>query len=194
MILSGGFDPVHKGHVRMFKAAKNMARKVIVGLNSDEWLVRKKGKAFMNFAERAEIVKEFYSVDEVVMFNDKDNSAIDLLIRIQRLYPECSIAFGNGGDRTIDNIPEKGFCEAYNIDMVWQVGGGKVQSSSDLIKNSEDIEPEIDPDDALKLAEIYRNKMKAVQDQNFEQAADLRAQERIILDKYNLTYVPTKLK
>lgn len=134
MILSGGFDPVHKGHVRMFKAAKNMARKVIVGINSDEWLVRKKGEVFMNFAERAEIIKEFYSVDEVMMFNDKDNTAIDLLTRVQRLYPECSLAFGNGGDRTDKNTPEKGFCDAYNIDMIWHLGGGKVQSSSNLLE------------------------------------------------------------
>lgn len=136
MILSGGFDPVHKGHVRMFKAAKNMARKVIVGINSDAWLVRKKGKAFMNFAERAEIVNAFKYVDEVMMFSDLDETAIELLTHIQRLYPNCSIAFGNGGDRTDSNTPERGFCNAYNIDMVYQLGGGKVQSSSELVENA----------------------------------------------------------
>jgi D-beta-D-heptose 7-phosphate kinase/D-beta-D-heptose 1-phosphate adenosyltransferase len=136
MVLSGGFDPVHKGHVRMFKAAKNMAHVVVVGINSDNWLVRKKGKAFMNFAERAEIIEAFRCVDEVMPFNDDDNSAMDLLVKVHSLYPTKSIAFGNGGDRTADNIPEKGFCQAYKIDLIFQLGGGKVQSSSTLIKES----------------------------------------------------------
>ena len=137
MILSGGFDPVHKGHVRMFKGAKAQAHKVIVGANSDGWLVRKKGKIFMNWAERAEILKAFKYVDEVVAFNDEGGDAMDLLTRVQRLYPECSIAFGNGGDRTSSNIPEKGYCESYKIDLCFNVGGGKVQSSSTLIQDSE---------------------------------------------------------
>ncbi len=135
VILSGGFDPIHKGHVRMFKAAKNMAYKVIVGCNTDEWLVKKKGKAFMNYAERSEIVKAFKYVDEVMAFNDGDGSAIDLVMRVQGLYPTFSIAFGNGGDRTEKNTPEKGFCESYNIDMLYHVGGNKVQSSSELIEH-----------------------------------------------------------
>lgn len=136
MILSGGFDPLHKGHVRMFKAAKNMAEKVIVGINSDKWLVNKKGKAFMNWSERAEILRSIRYIDEVMSFNDDDNTAMDLLIRVQRLYPECSLAFGNGGDRTEENVPEKVYCKAYNIELVWQVGGGKIQSSSKLIDAS----------------------------------------------------------
>jgi len=137
MILSGGFDPVHKGHVRMFKAAKNQAHKVIVGANSDAWLVRKKGKIFMNWAERAEILKAFKYVDEVVSFNDEGGDAMDLLTRVQRLYPECSLAFGNGGDRNSGNIPEKGFCNVYKIELCFNVGGGKVQSSSTLVLDSE---------------------------------------------------------
>jgi cytidyltransferase-like protein len=137
MILSGGFDPIHKGHVRLFKAAKNMAYKVIVGLNSDKWLVRKKGKCFMNWAERAEILRGFMYVDEVMPFNDEDDTAMDLLVRIQRLYPECSLAFGNGGDRTERNTPERAYCEAYSISLQYHLGGGKVQSSSELITTSE---------------------------------------------------------
>jgi len=133
IILSGGFDPVHKGHIRMFKAASNMAHKVIVGINSDAWLVRKKKYAFMNYAERAEIIFAFRYVDQVMQFSDTDGTALDLLARVQRLYPDCSLAFGNGGDRTEDNTPEKGFCRAYSIDMIWKLGGSKVQSSSNLI-------------------------------------------------------------
>jgi D-beta-D-heptose 7-phosphate kinase/D-beta-D-heptose 1-phosphate adenosyltransferase len=136
VILSGGFDPVHKGHIRMFKAARNMAHKVIVGLNSDAWLVRKKKKAFMNFAERAEIISAFRDVDQVMQFNDDDETALDLLARVQRLYLECSLAFGNGGDRNEENTPEKGFCHAYNIDMLWKLGGSKVQSSRAIISQN----------------------------------------------------------
>lgn len=135
VVVSGGFDPVHRGHVRMFNKAKELGHKIIVGLNSDVWLVRKKGKSFMNFSERAEILKSFRCVDEVMSFSDDDNSAINLLMRVQTLYPECTIAFANGGDRVEENTPEKGFCNAYNIDMIWGVGGTKIQSSSDLINS-----------------------------------------------------------
>lgn len=137
VVVSGGFDPVHKGHVRMFKAAKNMGHKVICGLNSNQWLVNKKGKAFMSFAERAEILEAFKYVDDVMSFKDDDaGSAIELLTRVHSLYPECSIAFANGGDRTNKNTPEMGFCSAYNIDMIWNIGGGKIQSSSELINKA----------------------------------------------------------
>jgi cytidyltransferase-like protein len=134
VVVSGGFDPVHKGHVRMFEAAKQLGYKVIAGANSDAWLVRKKGKAFMNFAERAEIIRAFRAVDEVLPFNDDDDTAINLLVRVQTMYPDCTIAFANGGDRVDGNTPEAGFSSAYKIDMLWNVGGGKIQSSSDLIK------------------------------------------------------------
>jgi len=136
MILSGGFDPVHKGHVRMFKAAKEMAHKVILGINSDDWLVRKKGKSFMTEEERWEILSAFKYIDEVVTFDDADDTATSLLLKIKKLYPTSTIAFGNGGDRVIDNTPEKQFASAYDIDMVYNLGGEKIQSSSDLIKNN----------------------------------------------------------
>ena len=183
MILSGGFDPVHKGHVRMFKAAKNMAYKVIVGANSDEWLVRKKGKAFMNWSERAEILKAFKYVDEVFPFGDKDDTAMELLVRIKNLYPECSLAFGNGGDRGAGNTPEKGYCEAFNIDMVYHVGGGKVQSSSDLISSSDYPADYIDlsEEDKKKANEFRLKKIEAVKNQNFEEAANYRMKEREVL-------------
>ncbi len=140
VIVSGGFDPVHKGHVRMFRAAKNLGHKVICGANSDKWLVNKKGKAFMSFAERAEILKEFESVDEVMAFkDDSEGSAINLLTQVQQLYPNCTIAFANGGDRTAKNTPEQGFCNAYNIDMIWNIGGGKIQSSSELLEKANQL-------------------------------------------------------
>ena len=138
VIVSGGFDPLHKGHIRLFKAAKNRAHKVILGLNSDNWLVMKKGKSFQNWAERAEILRELSSIDEVMSFNDSDGTALDLLVRVQRLYPELSIAFANGGTRNSQNTPEAGFCAAYQIELLFNMGGSKVQSSSELINKIKD--------------------------------------------------------
>lgn len=139
VVVSGGFDPVHQGHVKMFKAAKAMGRRVFCGLNSDRWLVEKKGFTFMNWKERAYILSAMYCVDEVIGFDDRDGTAVDLLVRIQRLFPESTIAFANGGDRTNENTPEQGFCDAYNIDMLWDIGGGKIQSSSDLVERAQNL-------------------------------------------------------
>jgi D-beta-D-heptose 7-phosphate kinase/D-beta-D-heptose 1-phosphate adenosyltransferase len=137
VVVSGGFDPVHKGHIRMFKAAKSLGHKVVCGLNSDQWLVNKKGRAFMSFSERAEILESIRYIDDVLSFkDDSEGSAIELLIRVHSLYPEKSIAFANGGDRVDGNTPEKGFCNAYSIDMLWNMGGGKIQSSSELIEKA----------------------------------------------------------
>ena len=138
IVLSGGFDPVHKGHVRMIQAASENCEMLIVGVNSDEWLRRKKGKEFMSFIERVEIMSAFRGVGYAVGFNDDDNSASDLIQKIRGLYPDASIAFANGGDRLHDNIPEVQTCVDNNVEMLWNVGGGKIQSSSDLIKRSQE--------------------------------------------------------
>src|SRR6056297_2164828 len=97
MILSGAFDPLKIGHIQLIKAAKALAYKVIVGINSDEWIVRNRANLISNFKERSIIVSYIKSVDEIMRFNDKDDTAIELLTRVQKLYPECNIAFGNGG-------------------------------------------------------------------------------------------------
>ena len=139
IILSGGFDPVHKGHVRMFKAAKEYPARVIVGANSDEWLIRKKGKPFMDWNERKEILDSMKYIDQVLSFNDKDDSACDLIRKVKELYsasPGVELYFGNGGDRTDSNSPEVDYCNKNGIELLWGVGGGKIQSSSDLIKKS----------------------------------------------------------
>lgn len=133
VVVSGGFDPLHKGHIRLFKAAKSLGHKVILGLNSDKWLVEKKGKVFMNWSERAEILRALSDVDEVLSFDDRDGTALGILVRVKQLYPECSLVFANGGQKTAENVPETGYCNAYKIDMMFNMGGGKVQSSSNLI-------------------------------------------------------------
>ena len=134
IILSGGFDPVHKGHIRMFKNAKDLGN-VIVGLNSDDWLIRKKNKFFMSFSERKEILESIKYIDSVISFNDADDTACDLISNIYgKFNSSFHVYFGNGGDRTNDTTPEVNYCSKNNIEMLWGLGGEKIQSSSDLLK------------------------------------------------------------
>ena len=135
IILSGGFDPIHKGHIRMFKEA-SLNGMVVAGLNSDQWLIRKKGKFFMPFVERKEILESIRYIDLVKSFNDSDDTACSLINKINNEYSDnYNIFFGNGGDRTNQTTPEIKFCNDNNIDLIWGLGGGKIQSSSDLLKN-----------------------------------------------------------
>lgn len=125
--VSGGIDPIHVGHVKMIRDASKLGR-VIVILNSDEWLMRKKGYVFMPWLERKEIIESINGVYEVVAVDDSDGTVCAALREIRPDY------FGNGGDRTDQNTPEKQLCEDLGIEMVWGLGGGKIQSSSDLVK------------------------------------------------------------
>ena len=128
--VSGGFDPIHIGHVRMFKEARALGDRLVVILNNDNWLVAKKGFAFMPETERAEIIREFPFVDEVIITghtaHDPDRSVCR---ELAALRPQI---FANGGDRKqIEDIPEAAVCAEYGIEMIFNVGfGGKVQSSS----------------------------------------------------------------
>lgn len=126
IMVSGGFDPIHVGHVRMIREAARLGN-VIIAANSDAWLMRKKGYVFMPWNERAEILSSFKGVQEVVPVDDTDGSVCEAL---RRLKPDM---FGNGGDRTNKNTPEMDVCEELGIEMVWELGGGKIQSSSDLV-------------------------------------------------------------
>jgi len=119
-------DPIHFGHVRMIQEAAQFGE-VIVILNSDEWLMRKKGFVFMPWEERAEIIESIKGVRKVVRVDDSDGSVCEALRREKPTY------FANGGDRTNKNTPEMEVCTDLGISMLWGIGGGKIQSSSDLV-------------------------------------------------------------
>ena len=138
IIVSGGFDPVHKGHMRMFREAANLGHQVIVGLNSDEWLTRKKGKPFMKWEERAEILESCKFVTQVMSMNDSDDTANDIIKQVSDIYRGYNIYFANGGDRGKGNVPEMSVCKELGVVMLWGIGGGKIQSSSWLIDGGKD--------------------------------------------------------
>jgi len=139
VIVSGGFDPLHVGHVRLFNDASKLGE-LIVLLNSDAWLKNKKGYNFMSWEDRKEIIENLGCVSEVIGFEDDElTSCIDGLRKVGEKYPDYDITFANGGDRTRENIPEVPTCEKYGIKMVWNIGGEKARSSSELVENAEKI-------------------------------------------------------
>ncbi len=131
--VSGGFDPLHVGHVRMFREARELGDKLVVILNNDNWLKQKKGFAFMPEVERAELLKGVRWVDEVMLTgHGPDPKDMSVVAELRKLKPDI---FVNGGDRNKKNIPEVPVCEELGIKMVFNIGeGGKIQSSSWLLK------------------------------------------------------------
>ena len=107
VLVTGGFDPIHSGHISYFNATCKLGSKLIVGVNSDNWLKRKRS-GFMCIKERLIIIKHLKMVDEVCSWNDDDNTACNLIKSLLNKFPKnMSIIFANGGDRNIENIPEK---------------------------------------------------------------------------------------
>jgi cytidyltransferase-like protein len=134
VLITGGFDPLHSGHIAYFKAAKALGDILIVGVNSDAWLTRKKGSPFMPYKERAEIVRNIVGVDFVIDFDDSDNSAKRAIWMVRQSYPNDKIIFANGGDRTDKNIPEMDI-QDQNLEFVFGVGGfNKANSSSWILQ------------------------------------------------------------
>tara|TARA_R110000824_G_scaffold4217_4_gene20087 strand:- start:5081 stop:5533 length:453 start_codon:yes stop_codon:yes gene_type:complete len=127
--VSGGFDPVHEGHVKMIEEASKTGP-VIVILNSDDWLMRKKGYIFQPWDTRMYIMGNIKGVCMVTQVDDTDDTVCEAL---ERLKPE---AFANGGDRKETNTPEMKLCEKLGIELLWNVGGEKVQSSSSLVNKA----------------------------------------------------------
>lgn len=142
VVVTGGFDPLHSGHIEYFRAAKQLGDLLIVGLNSDEWLARKKGQPFMPWQERATIVAALNTVDRVINFDDSDDSAKDAIRKVKEIFPNHQIIFANGGDRTKENIPEMVISD---IQFAFGVGGfNKANSSSWILrewKNPKTLRP-----------------------------------------------------
>lgn len=132
VLVTGGFDPIHSGHVAYFKAARTLGDMLIVGLNSDEWLERKKGRAFMPWNERLCIINNLSMVDEVYTFDDNDGSAKAFIHQVRAHYPDAELIFANGGDRTAKNIPEMDVQDS-NLRFEFGVGGDDKKNSSSWI-------------------------------------------------------------
>lgn len=145
--ISGGFDPIHIGHLNLIDGASQYGD-VIVILNSDEWLKRKKGYCFMPYEQRARMLYAVKGVIDVVPVDDTDRTVCEALKRIKPNY------FANGGDRTAENTPELAVCTDYGIKPLWGIGGGKVASSSELIKTANSQITCIDANGNMK--ELYK--------------------------------------
>ena len=135
VIVTGGFDPLHSGHIAYFNAAKELGDKLVVGLNSDAWLSRKKGRPFMSWYERSKIIQALKVVDFVIEFNDDDESARQAIIATRKLFPDAEIIFANGGDRGTGNTLEQDVQDS-NLTFAFGVGGEhKMNSSSWILDN-----------------------------------------------------------
>jgi cytidyltransferase-like protein len=132
VLVTGGFDPIHSGHVAYFNAAKELGDFLVVGINSDEWLIRKKGKPFLSWEERECIISSLRMVDLTIHFNDDDGSAKDAILKTRKLFTNKLIIFANGGDRTKDNIPEMSIQDK-NLEFKFGIGGDYKKNSSSWI-------------------------------------------------------------
>lgn len=132
-MVSGGFDPLHIGHIRYMQDAKKLGDYLVVVVNNDNWIRMKKGKEFMSHKERKEIIEAIACVDEVIVSgHKKDTKDPSVCNEIRKIKPDI---FANGGDRFADDIPEFKLCNKLGIKMVFNVGkGGKIESSSDLVR------------------------------------------------------------
>jgi len=135
VLTTGGFDPLHSGHIEYFKAARELGDHLVVGLNSDAWLTRKKGRPFMPFEERAAIIKELSCVDEVIGFNDDDGTACNAIGQVLATKGSSwQLIFANGGDRKNTNTPEyKTYGLDTDVKFVFGIGGDDKKNSSSWI-------------------------------------------------------------
>ncbi len=132
VLVTGGFDPLHSGHIAYFNKAKELGDILVVGVNSDAWLTRKKGRPFMPWIERSKIIQGLKVVDFVIEFNDDDGSAKNAIKLAHQTWPDHQIIFANGGDRTKTNIPEMD-TEVKDVEFVFGVGGEDKKNSSSWI-------------------------------------------------------------
>ena len=132
IIVSGGFDPLHSGHIKLIKDA-NKHGDVVVLLNSDEWLRNKKGKEFLPFNERKIIMQNIKGVIDVIEFDDSDRTCVNGIKKAKSLFADKVLKFANGGDRNNKTTPEKKYCENNNIETLFGIGGNEKSNSSSWI-------------------------------------------------------------
>jgi len=131
VLATGGFDPIHSGHIVYFKDAAKFGHRLIVGINSDAWLKRKKGKEFMPWDERFSIISNLKMVDDAIDFNDDDNTSVGAIEKLLDQFPNDDIVFVNGGDRAAGNVPEQEFFKNNpRVTFVFGVGGDNKKNSS----------------------------------------------------------------
>ncbi len=131
-LVTGGFDPIHSGHISYFKRAKDLSNYLVVGINTEEWLTRKKGQYFQSWKERAEIIRHLDMVDAVISWDDKDDSACGAIAKCLEIAE--TVIFANGGDRGKDNTPEIDKYDNHpNVQFAWGVGGDDKMNSSSWI-------------------------------------------------------------
>jgi len=190
VLVTGGFDPLHSGHIEYFKAARELGDHLVVGLNSDDWLTRKKGRPFMSFNERAAIIKELACVDEVIGFNDADDTANHAIIQVLSTKgSQWKVVFANGGDRTKINIPEM---EHTDVEFVFGVGGeNKANSSSWILDEWKTQKTERDwgywrvldykPEKGYKVKELVIYPGKSLSDQrHFKRSEEWKILEGVV--------------
>jgi cytidyltransferase-like protein len=136
VLVTGGFDPLHSGHIKYITEAAKLGDTLVVGVNSDAWLTRKKGRPFMPWLERASVIDALKPVDVVIDFNDDNNSGAHAIQQVLDMYPDATIVYANGGDRGQGNIPEQDLIDDPRLEYVFGVGGDdKANSSSWILRN-----------------------------------------------------------
>ena len=176
VLVTGGFDPIHSGHIEYFKSAKKLGDKLIVGVNSDAWLTRKKGHPFMPWKEEQTHVYHLEMVDDVIMFDDTDGSACGAIASIKAEYEDDVVIFANGGDRTKTNIPE---IDRYgDDDMVEFVAGGedKMNSSSWILNDFYKKKNKTD----YKMMDFLKDIVKEIGDEYTSVASDIDESETFV--------------
>jgi len=190
VLVTGGFDPLHSGHIEYFKAARELGDHLVVGVNSDAWLTRKKGRPFMPFEERCAIIKELACVDEVIGFNDEDDTANNAIFRVLSTKgSQTKVIFANGGDRTRINIPEMKYTD---VEFVFGVGGeNKANSSSWILDEWKTQKTERDwgywrvldykPEKGYKVKELVIYPGKSLSDQrHFKRSEEWKILEGVV--------------
>ena len=134
-LVTGGFDPIHSGHISYFERAKDLSNYLVVGINTNEWLTRKKGQYFLPWIERAEIIRHLDMVDAVISWDDSDDSALGAIAKCLEISE--TVVFCNGGDRTKTNIPEAmGYADDPRVEFQYGTGGEDKMNSSSWILNN----------------------------------------------------------